>query len=301
MKRLALVGLSLAVLPVASSSNQPVVKPRVVASFAVLHCFVANVAGQIAVVDSLVTGAVSPHDYQFSPQDMGKLQDADLLVILGLGLEPWSARVRRNGGPRIVEVTAGLKEHLIYGKAHDHRDRHGDDRHEPSTPNPHVWLDPRLAIACVSNVVAGLSSADAKHASTYASNGQAYIERLQTLDQKIATALQPFAGVAVLSYHDALPYFAKRYGLEVAAVVQPVPEVNPSPRRLSELREIVRTKRIKVLLVDANTSSPLAERIGKEFRIAVVPFDTIETGTPSTTAYEQAMQRNVEALTRVLR
>ena len=302
MTRFTAAVLCLAVSAAVCASSETPRKPRIVVSFLPLYCFAANVAGDRASVETLLTGAVSPHDYQFSPQDMRKLNNADLLVTLGLGFEPWAARLGRNVPARVVEASAGIKAQLIYGNCgHDHAHDAEHKHHAAEAPNPHVWLDPQLAVLCVSNIAAAFSSVDPTNAALYASNAKVYIERLLALDRQIADTLRPFAGTAVLTYHDALPYFTRSYSLTVAAVVQPVPEVNPSLRRLAELRQVVRDKKVKALLVDANARSTLAERISKEFRIPTVAFDNLETGTPSLEAYEKIMQSNVAALTRALK
>ena len=286
----------------ACNSAEPPPKARVVVSFLPLYCFAANVAGDRTEVETLLSGNISPHDYQFSPREMRKLNNADLLVTLGLGFEPWIGRVRENSKARIVEATTGLADRLIHGKCgHDHGQTVEHEDHPASAPNPHVWLDPQLAIGCVSNLTAALTALDPGGAAVYATNANSYMERLRSLDRAFAETLRPFAGTAVLTYHDALPYFTRRYNLTVAEVVQPVPEVNPSLRRIAELREVVRARKVRALLVDANTRSTLAERISTEFRIPMVLFDTLETGTLATDAYEKVMQNNVNSLARALK
>ena len=296
MKRLALAALCLTgFLPVPTDAAH---KPRFVASFLPLYCFVANVAGDTATVDSLISGGLSPHEFQFKPQDIRKIEGADLLVLNGLGLEPWKEKLLRNSSPRMtIEVADTLGAQLIHTA-----DTH-DEGHDAKarTANPHVWLDPQLAMACVSNVLAAATRLDPTNGPAYATNAAAYIRRLGVLDVELAEQLKPFKGAAVISYHDGLPYFARRYGLKLVAVVEPSAEVTPSARRLAELRQVVRTERVQVLLVDPQASSRLAYRIGKDFGLPVVSIDTLETGALSGSAYEDAMRRNVEALTRAFR
>jgi zinc transport system substrate-binding protein len=215
-------------------------------------------------------------------------------------MEPWKDRLARKVEPAsMVEVTAGLEAQLIRGS--DHHD-HSALAPEPdvASANPHIWLDVQLAMHCVSNIISAMSAADSVHAAGYRANGAAYIERLRALDSEIAAGLRPFAGRAIMTYHDSLPYFARRYGIKIAAVVQPVPEVNPSPRRLSELRQLVREQEVKGLLVDPGSHNALAERIGKEFNIPLVRFDVLETGPLVPSAYEDGMRRNVSALIQAL-
>jgi zinc transport system substrate-binding protein len=281
-----------ALLACVGLGSEPQKKPLLVVSFPPLYSFTANIVGGLATVETLISGGVSPHDFQFSPRDIRRVQDADLLVLHGLGFEPW--RKRLNTSARVVEAASGLQSQLLRS------DEHAGHNHHDAV-NPHTWLDPQLAILSVSNILTAITNLDSANAARYQSNAAAYIERLRALDSELAAALKPFAGAAVMTYHDLLPYFARRYELKIAAVVQPVAEVNPSPRRIAELRRIVREQKVVALLVEPNARSPLAERLGDEFGIPLVEFESLETGPSSPLAYELAMRRNVAALKRVLR
>jgi zinc/manganese transport system substrate-binding protein len=141
-----------------------------------------------------------------------------------------------------------------------------------------------------------LQKADPANAGRYASNAVAYVERLHKLDREIAEALARYKGAPIVTYHDAFPYFAQRYGLEVVGVIEPVPDVDPTPRELSDLRKRMRERNVRVVFVEKDSSSRLAERMRDDLRVKLAPLDPLESGDLSAEAYENGMRRNLETL-----
>ena len=263
---------------------------KVVTSFLPIYCFAVNVAGDEADVQNLMPAGVTPHDYQFSRRDLEKLTDADLVIINGLGMETWLGRLLRNSDSKrkmeLITLSASLEKELIYD--------------QPNNPNPHIWLDPKLAAHGLTNILKAFQKADPPNAAKYAANASNYLHRLEKLDSELEVALSPYAGVAVMTYHAALPYFARRYGLTVVGVFEPVPEISPSARHLASLREAARTQNVRAILTDTPTPPRIAERFANDLGIPVVSLDILESGALSAAAYETGMRSNVAALTRVL-
>jgi len=186
-------------------------------------------------------------------------------------------------------VKAGAGIEPIRGHVHeDHRN--GDDA------NPHFWLDPLLAAHAVTNILQALQKADPGNADAYARNAAAYVARLQKLHEEITAALAPYHGRTLVTYHDAFPYFARRYGLQVAGVVQEVADVEPTPRHLSELRAAVREKKVSVIFVEAGSDARRVKQLIADLGVKVATLDPLESGKLSPTAYEEGMRRNVESI-----
>src|SRR4029079_2667109 len=133
-------------LDVAHGAEKPL---RILTTFLPAYCFASNVAGDLAQVENLLPGRVSLHDYQLTPGDIRKLSAADVIVVNGLGMETFLDSAIANAGPdtarKIVHLSAGLEGELIP---------------EGAAANPHIWLDPKLAMRGVSNVVEALQQKD---------------------------------------------------------------------------------------------------------------------------------------------
>jgi len=287
-----------------SATSAHAARLKVLTTFLPVYCFTANVAGDQADVENLLPAGVSPHEFSFLPREARKVGTADLIIVNGLAMEPWLDKMLKANfaaqTPPVIEATAGIRPRLIAASP---------DRHPGSNPglhqprggaNPHVWLDPTLAAHAVTNILLALSRADPSHASAYELNARNYLARLQALDSEIATALAPIQNRSIVTYHDAFPYFARRYGLDVVGVIEEIPEVNPSPRYLSELGRRIRTNDVRVIFTEAGPPSKLAKQIADDLHTALAPLDTLETGRLAPGAYEEGMRSHLRILLRFL-
>jgi zinc transport system substrate-binding protein len=271
-------------------------KLKVVTTFLPAYCFAANVAGDLAEVENLLPNGVSPHDFQLTPTEMRKIVAADILLVNGLGMETFLDRAIANAGPgtreKIVTLSAGLGPQLIAEK---------DRRDDESGHDPHIWLDPQLAMHAVTNVLAALQKADARNAAAYAANAGIYLKRLKELDAGLASSLAPVKDAAFITYHNAFGYFARRYSLNISGVVEPVPEVSPSPRELSALHKTIRDQKVKALFTEPGDRTRLATQIAEDAGIKLGELDPLETGEFTARGYEDGMKRNAENLRQTLR
>jgi zinc transport system substrate-binding protein len=284
---------------------------QVVTSVAPLYCWAVNVAGDRADVASLLPPNVGPHDFQFRPRDIRRVERANVVFLNGLGLESWFSRVFQNRKipVRIVEAAAGLSTNqLIYGvpelEIADHEGNHAHDHghdHGAGAPNPHLWLDPLLACHAVSNLVAALGELDRPNAAYFAERGQAYVTRLKALDDELRRAIGTLKSRDIVTFHDAFPYFCRRYELHLVGVIEEVPGTSPSPRYLSELSAAIRRDKVTALFVEPQFEVKLARQLAKDLSIGVATLDTLETGRLTPEAYEEGMRANLRALQGALR
>lgn len=291
---------------------------RVLATLPAIHSWAANIAGDEAVVEGLLPADVGPHDFQFKPSDLRKLAAADVVLMNGLGVDRWLERAisRSSSKPssrRVVKVTQGLDGELIRQltplaldepssrtvrdrKGHDHDHDHGDEE-----ANPHVWLDPVLAQHCVSNIVEALCEADPVHANGYRQRGQRYRQELVGLDGEIRTALRGLDNRKVVTFHDAFPYFCRRYDLELVGVVEEVPHVDPSPKYLARLSKAIRGRKVRVLFSEPQFNPRLLRRLADDLGVGVAELDVLETGSVSRSFYADGLRRNLRTLESALR
>jgi zinc transport system substrate-binding protein len=307
------VGRMLAPLEAAETSG----KRRILTTFAPIHSWTLNVAGEDATVELLLPGDVGPHDFQLRPQDLRKIRQADLLIANGLGMEGWLEKAiqgnAKESARKIVRTADGLKQELIYhlptlsldpATARQGGHEHGHDHdHEAAgeAPNPHVWLDPVYAQHAVSNIITALSDSDPAHATGYKDRGLAYIRRLQQLDHDIRTRLTGITNRTIVTYHDAFPYFCRRYGIDLAGVVEEVPSVEPSPKYLANLSAVIRARNVRVIFTEPQFNPRLVRQISRDLKIRFAELDVLETGKPGPGFYEEGMRRNLQALDTSLR
>ncbi len=285
----------------------PPPKLKVLTSIPPLYSWAANVAGDLAEVENLLPADVGPHDFQLRPKDLRKLQQADVVLLNGLGLETWLERTldaAAKPGRRVISVADGIaRSNLIFnlpqlsvgsssaGHSHDHG----------SGANPHLWLDPVYARHTVSNLVATLSALSPGQAEEFAANGRAYVAKLGQLDEEIRTTVAGLLRREVVTFHDAFPYFCRRYGLKLVGVIEDVPGSSPSPRYLAALSQTIRDRNVRVVFTEPQFNPRLARQLSRDLNLTVAQLDVLETGELSPAAYEEGMRRNLRTLSNALR
>jgi len=296
---------------------------RILATLPALHSWAAKVAGPDAVVETLPSASVGPHDFQFRPSDLRRLARANVVVMNGLGVDGWMDKALRNNstkpGLRVVTVADGLKSQWILevpelevrsadkedsrsGRSSGGRpDEHHHHDHADHGPNPHLWLDPVFARHGVSNILQTLVALDPEHADGYRRRAAAYLDELEGLDSEIRSAVARLQDRRIVTFHDAFPYFCRRYGLELVGVVEEVPSVEPSPRYLTELVAAIRKSKVRVVFSEPQFHPRLVRRLAEDIGIKVGELDVLETGTPSPGFYVEGQRRNLKALEAALR
>ena len=148
----------------------------------------------------------------------------------------------------------------------------------------------------VTNAMKALQKADPKNAEGYARNAAAYVGKLQSLDAELKGKLAAVRTVPFITYHNAFGYFVRRYELNLAGVVERVPEIPPSTRERAALQKLIREKKVKALFTEPGGNERLARSIAKDTGIRLGELSPLETGDLSADSYVAGMRRNVEAL-----
>lgn len=295
---------------------------RVVTTVLPVGLFTQAVAGTCAQVEPLLPASADLHDLPVSPQLVGRLRGADVLVFNGLGLEaPLEQLLAADDGPRprTILAAAGLaplpaaEGSHDHDHAHDHPNGHAQTTdHDPSAPadtatarvNPHVWLDPRRAAGQVRAIRDGLAAADPSRAACFRRNAAAFLGELERLDRDLARQLAPYAGRPILAFHDLAPYFAQRYGLRSEAVVD-LPEDTPSVADLRRVVAELRRQRLRGLLVDPQNERRSFTALAADLDLTLLPFDPIERASEAQARrpahYLEAMRRNGASVVASLR
>jgi len=272
-------------------------KLPVTASFSILGDLVAVVGGDRVSVHTLVGPDEDAHVFEPKPADAKRLLQSRLLVINGLGFEPWAAKLARSAGFKGETVVAanGIKPRTEAGdKAHGHS--HG---HEQA--DPHAWQNPNHVAQYVRNIAAGLGKIDPAGTATYAANRDAYLKELQTLDAWIRTQLEavPPTQRKVITSHDAFGYFAAAYQVRFLAAQGVSTDSAPSAKTVSELVRQIRREKIRTVFVENMSDPRLVAQLGKDAGARVggsLYSDALSPPDKPGATYLQMMRHNVTQL-----
>jgi zinc transport system substrate-binding protein len=223
--------------------------PRVIASIMPVQSIVANVMGNLAVPDLLLSGKNSEHAENLSPEQISGLGKADIVFMIGGGLEHKLGQISGTeavNGKKFVALvdSPGMKVLKIRtgGNFEEDEDEelpgiHDDQYGFALKYNPHVWLDPENAKAMTTAIAAKLSAIDPENAKAYEANAAAYLSTLDKLETDIAAATKPIQNKPFIVFHDAYPYFESRFGLEALGSISDANANAPSAKQLQEIRE----------------------------------------------------------------
>ncbi|MEL4898270.1 metal ABC transporter solute-binding protein, Zn/Mn family [Crocosphaera sp. Alani8] len=311
-----------------TSSEQPASStasaPKIVATFLPVHLFTKAVVGDTGEVDILISPGAEVHDYQATPEDAKLLAEADILVENGLGMEEFLSDLVANAGNSTLqqidasEGIEAIKEKDDEHEGHDHEghdhDEHGHEGHDHeghdhdkqgheghghhhAEGNPHVWLDPVLAQQQVANIRDRLIEINPDNADDYRSNADAYVEQLQQLDNEFKEKLAPVQGCNFITFHDAFPYLAQRYGLQQEAIVY-IPEDSITPQDIQRVQQLANEHQVKALLTEPGLKDKRIEQISSDLNVSLEALNPLESGETDPQYYFQVMRGNLEALLR---
>lgn len=268
----------------------------IVTSFYPIYIFALNLTEGIEGVE--VRNLTAPdtgclHDYQLQTGDMKKLATADAFLINGAGMESYLTGVME-AFPHLPVVDASVGIELLCAEEHEH-----EHEHDHGENNAHVWLDAKNAQTMVRNLAEGLMVVCPDKAEVITTNRDAYLTRLAALDEEITAALADVPSRDIITFHEAFPYFAKAYGLNVAAVVNREPSDSLSPAKLAELVKLVRSLGVPPLFVEPQYEDMAAQTLARETGAKLYTLDPAVTGPENDvplTYYEDVMRANVQVL-----
>ncbi|GFP32757.1 zinc transport system substrate-binding protein [Candidatus Hakubella thermalkaliphila] len=221
-------------------------KKVVYTTFFPLYDFTKKIGGEKIEVVNMVPAGVEPHDWEPSPQLIGSLSEAEMLISNGLGMETWLDKVSSSISASVVVVNAstgieplkGAKDHG-YGKEKQD-DYAAEEEKYDEMPDPHVWLDPLLALQQARNIATALSSLDPANATYYFNNLAVFQEQAEALDQAFQDGLSGLARREIIVTHLAFAYLAKRYNLEQVSISGLSPYIEPSPAQMKDIQDFGR-------------------------------------------------------------
>ncbi|WP_029545588.1 metal ABC transporter substrate-binding protein [Selenomonas sp. AB3002] len=229
------------------------------------------------------------HDYQLTTEDLKTLESADAFVVNGGGMESFLDKVTsQQKNLKIIDASKSDKINFL---------KDGDEE------NPHVWLSVTYAIEQVKAITSQLCEADPAHEKQYRDNAMAYVEKLMNLREEMHGELDNLPNKDIVTFHEAFPYLAKEFRLNIVSVVEREPGTEPSPKELEELIAQVKALPVKVLFAEPQYSPVAAETIARETGAKLYQLDPVVTGEAkpeAKDAYLNTMRENMKVLKEAL-
>jgi len=297
--KLLLTGMAGAcLLPGIVAAAEPAAVPvPVTASFSILGDLVRVVGGERVRVTTLVGADEDAHVFEPRPADARAIVQSRLLVVNGLGFEPWAQKLARSAGykGRTVVAAQGVTPRRMADEAgHGAHGGHGET-------DPHAWQNPANVVLYVRNIAAALSEADPAGASAYESNARAYAAELQALDAwaQAEFAALPAAKRKVITSHDAFGYLGAHYGVAFLAPQGVSTDAEPGAKEVAQLIRQIKREKIRAVFVENMGNPRLLNQLSKDAGVTPGPALYVDALSPEggpASSYLRLMRHNVTAL-----
>lgn len=280
-------------------------KLQVVATTSIVGDVVGRIGGDAIELTTLMGRGADPHTYVATPSDSAAVHDAHVLFSNGAGLEEGMSELTldSSGGAAHIPLSDNLP--LLVAASGSQAQQPGPGE-AVGQPDPHVWFDVLNILAWTKTVLETLSTLDPANRSSYQANADALAQELEDLDGWILeqVAIVPQTNRKLVTNHETLGYFARRYGFELLGAVYPLsPSSEPSARDLAGLEEAIRQYGLSVLFTEGTVSPVLADQVARDTGVRLVPLYTESLGPPGSGAesYIAMIRYDVQAIVAALR
>lgn len=265
----------------------------VTTSISPLADLIQQVGGDKVTVTNLVPPGADPHDYEPKPEDVRKVAESQLFFANGVGEELYLNKIIQNSGnPQLhtIILSDGLP---LLGKENG------------GEGNPHLWLDVKNSEAYAEKIRTALDEIRPANKAYFDQRTKNYLSQLKKLDNWIQAQINtiPPENRKMLVFHDAWPYFAKRYGLTLLRPVVYNVEAEPSAKDYAQLLGLIRQQHIKAIFGEAGFNPKLIQQLAYDTGIKYVGnlYDDTLGNTSGATSYIDMMKSDTQAIVAALR
>lgn len=272
----------------------------VVTSFYPIQFATQQITGGAVPVSVLTKPGAEPHDLELSPQDIGGMTKARLVVYAD-GFQPAVDEAVGLVDPaKVLDVADAAKLTLTLAEESGHAgetDPQHDD-HGHSGSDPHFWLDPSRYAAVAEAISARLVKDDPQHAATYTKNTAVFVEKLSELDDEMRRGLEQCRTKQLVTSHAAFGYLAARYGFQQHGITGVSPEAEPSASALKAVADLVSSSGVTTIYQETLVEPHFAQTVAGSTGAKVATLDPIEGITSASVGrdYFEVMRSNLVAL-----
>ena len=269
---------------------------KVVTSIKPIHSITSYIMDGVGSPDLIVDGYNSPHNFQLKPSHAKMLQNADLVIFVGEGIEEFLEKplesIAKDAKKFALLEQSGFKklkfrEKNIFEEHDDHDDHdkkakkkddhddhgHDDHGHGHGEYDPHIWLDPINAKAMIKKITKLLSKMDKENSSTYKSNSKKAIKEIDMMVKEIKSEMNKDLKFVV--FHDAYQYFENRFDISVLGALTVNTDVLPGAEQLSEIREVIEHENVNCIFSEPQFNPDIINAIAMDTNVKTGVLDPV--------------------------
>ncbi len=259
-------------------------KTRIVTSFYPMYVIALNLtegAEGIELSNMADVNVGCLHDYTLTTEDMKKVENADIFISNGLGMENFISKIlESNSDMKVIDSSNNLENVISNG----------------IEENAHIWTSIDNYILQVQNIAEELKTADAKNAEVYTQNAQKYVDELSKLNEEYKSKLAKLNGEKAICLNEAFEYMGQELGMEMITIKTDHEESTISAGMLKSVINKVKEDDIKIIIIDKNDSKTNAETIANETGAKILELNSGLTGELNKDAYINQMRENMSIL-----
>lgn len=257
---------------------------KIVTSFYPMYLIVENItegASNIELVNMADVNVGCLHDYTLTTEDMKKVEDADVFITNGLGMENFLEKViNANANMKIIDSSKNIENTIS---------------HKEET-NAHIWTNTEKYIQQIQNIKDGLQEADSANREVYEANANQYIQEIENLKEEYAEKLQALEGRKAINLNEAFEYLGQELGMEMTTIETDHEESTLSAEMLRTIIDNMKEQDIEMIIVAKEDNKTNAETIANETGAKIYELNSGLTGELEKEAYLTAMEENWKIL-----
>lgn len=252
-----------------------------------LYDLTRQIAGDRVSVQLIIQPGVSEHSLEASPSLIQKLAGTEAVFFIGAGMDDWVKDVARDDA-KLVD----LSRHVSLLEVEETQEF-------PAGKDPHYWLSPQNVIVMAGAIRDELIVLQSKDKSAFELNYQTLVEDLQKLDKESRASLADLPSRDIATFHEGWSYFAAEYDLNIVATFEPFPGKTPSPERLAEYENAIRTHDLKIIFTEPQLASAALEQVAKDLNVRLDILDPVG-GIAGRDSYRKLIEYNVSTIRNAL-
>lgn len=259
-------------------------KTKIVTSFYPIYIIAQNLtqgADNIELVNMADVNVGCLHDYTLKAEDIKKIENADIFISNGLGMEKFLDKIiSANTDMYIIDSSKDIQNII-------------KDENEI---NAHVWTNIDNYITQVRSISEELQEKDSVNSSIYQKNEEEYVGKLVELKDKILEELKDLKGKKVIILNEAFEYLAQELNMDATIIKSDHEESTLSADKLKDIIDKVKKENIQIIIIDKNDNKSNAETIANETGAKIYELNSGLTGNLDKDAYIKAIEENLEIL-----
>lgn len=261
---------------------------KIVTSFYPVYVITSNIAKDIEgieVVNMAPSNVGCIHDYTLTTNDIKKIEESDIFVINGAGMEENIENVLNNYNLNIIDSS---KDISLLKYIHDDEEEY----------NPHIWINPNNYLIQIENITNGLIKYDSKNKDKYLHNKEIYVDKINKLIDDMKSI--DLSNKNVIIFHESFEYLKDILNMNIKYVVSIDEDESLTTSMLRKIIEEIKKNNIEIAFIESQLDSNIINLVKNEVNIEFYTLDSLVTGDNTLDSYINGMNYNIAILKEVL-